>query len=46
MHVQYPMLSHVDLEVFVIGLVGWTAVCIVFVGDILGMFPPSTAEVL
>ena len=40
------MFSYVDLEVFVMSLVGWIAVCIVFVGDILGMFPPSTAEVL
>ena len=40
------MFSYVDLEVFMIGLVGWIAVCIVFVGDVLGMFPPSTAEAL
>ena len=46
MHVQCIMLSREDLDVIVIGLVGWTAVCIVFLGDILGMFPPSTAAVL
>ena len=40
------MFSYVDLEVFVMSLVGWIAMCIVLLGDVLGVFPPSTAGVL
>ena len=40
------MFSYVDLELFVMSLVGWIAMCIVLLGDVLGVFPPSTAEAL
>ena len=42
--VNYIMFPRENLQFIVNDLLGWTTMSIVLLGDVLGMFPPSSAE--